>query len=403
MLEKSDTSISETLKIFNALNLEVGFIVPTETAMRKSIMDATASMREYLDYMKFHDYARQGKGQKENGILRKAYFVRPLGLMETKVSLYRPETKDGDPRIWFYDLNSYAEPFNLLAAFVDGQNFYIVNCSDKAVMASLHDVASPLSEIVVRHRPSVDPSVIELLDMLRNISRKGFVQTLRSGDTGIGMTLETMLGIKANNNKVPDYKGIEIKTKRLGKTSANRVTLFSQAPNWSLSPIGSAWNLLETYGYFRGGKLRLNHEINAKAPNSLGFFLEVDSTKDWLKQKHLHAGETDITTGKHITTWELEALRTRLSEKHPQTFWVGAKVRGRGADEQFHYIQVEHTRQPKVRNFDALLESGVVSVDYLMSQRASGLNAVRDHGYLFKIHPRNFDALFPPSDLYLLE
>jgi hypothetical protein len=101
MLEKSDTSIGDTLKAFNAFDLEVGFIVPTETTMRKSIMDATASMRDYLHDTNFHDYAAQGKGQKQNGILRKAYFVRPRGLVETKVSLYRPETKDGDPRMWF--------------------------------------------------------------------------------------------------------------------------------------------------------------------------------------------------------------------------------------------------------------------------------------------------------------
>ena len=401
MLEKSDTSISDTLKAFNAFDLEVGFIVPTETAMQKCIMDATASMRDYLHATKFHDYTTQGKGQKEYGVLRKAYFVSPRDLVETKVSLYRPETKDGDPRIWFYDLKSHAKAFNLLAVVVDSQDLYIINCSDKAVMASLHDAKSPLSEIIARRLPSMDPSVVELLDMIREISRKGFVPTLRPGDTGIGMTLETMLGIKANANKAPDYKGIEIKAKRLGKTSANRITLFSQVPNWSLSPIGSAWNLLNTYGYVRNGKLRLNHEINAKAPNSLGFFLEVDAAKDWLKQKHLETGTTDLMKGKHVTTWEMETLRLRLSEKHRQTFWVGAKVQGRGADEHFHYIQVEHTRQPKVRNFDALLEGGLISIDYLMSQK--GPKSVRDHGYLFKMHPRDFDALFPPSSVHLFE
>lgn len=401
MLEKSDTSISDTLKAFNAFDLDVGFIVPTETAMRKSIMDATASMRDYLHDTKFHDYATQGKGQKENGALRKAYFVLPNGLVETKVSLYRPETKDGDPRIWFYDLKSRVDAFNLLAVIVDGQDFYIVNCSDKAVIASLHDAQSPLGELIARRRPTIDPSVVELLDMIREISRKGFVPTLRPGDTGIGMTLETMLGIKANANKTPDYKGIEIKAKRMGKSSANRVTLFSQVPNWSLSPIDSAWNLLNRYGYVRDGKLRLNHQIDAKGPNSLGFFLEVDAAKDWLKQSHLEAGVTDREKGKHVATWELETLRTRLSEKHPQTFWVGAKVQGRGADEHFHYVQVQHTRQPKVRNFDALLEGGLISIDYLMSQK--GEKSVRDHGYLFKMHPRDFDALFPPSSVHLFE
>ena len=398
MLEKSDTSISDTLKVFNAFDLEVGLIVPTANAMVKSIMDATASVRDYFVDGNFHDYMQQGKGQKEHGVLRTGYFVRPGGVEKTTVSMYRPKTKDGDPRIWFYDLKRYAEPFNLLSLIVDGDELYIVNASDPKVMASLHDPSSPIGQLLARRRPGLDPAVVELLDMIREISRRGFVPTLRAGDTGIGMTLETMLGIKANANKAPDYKGIEIKAKRLSARASNRVTLFSQVPNWGLCPIGSAWNLLSTYGYHRNGKLRLNHEIDAKGPNSLGFYLAVDAAKDWLKQEHKEPGAKN---GKHVATWELATLRTRLSEKHPQTFWVGAKVRGGRDAEEFHYVQVQHTRQPKVRNFDALLEGGLVSVDYLMSQK--GPTSVRDHGYLFKMHPRDFDALFPPADVHLFD
>ncbi|RYF09311.1 MAG: MvaI/BcnI restriction endonuclease family protein, partial [Oxalobacteraceae bacterium] len=87
--------------------------------------------------------------------------------------------------------------------------------------------------------------------------------------------------------------------------------------------------------------------------------------------------------------------------KHPQTFWVGAKVRGKHEAEEFHYVQIQHTRKPKVRNFDALLEGGQISVDYLMSQKTPGRSTVRDHGYLFKINPRDFDALFPPAEVHV--
>jgi hypothetical protein len=263
----------------------------------------------------------------------------------------------------------------------------------------LHDPATPLGALAMRRRPAIDPAVVELLDMIREVSRRGFIPTMRVGDTGIGMTLETLLGISANAKKAPDYKGIEIKAKRLGARSTNRVTLFSQVPNWQLSPIGSAWNLLSTYGYERDGKLRLNHEIDASGPNSIGFLLQVDAAQDWLKQCHQAPG---TTSSKHLVTWELETLRRRLAEKHPQTFWVGARCRGARDAEEFHYVQVQHTRRPKVRNFDALLEGGLVSVDYLMSQKTPGRLTVRDHGYLFKMNPKDFDALFPPSGVHIL-
>lgn len=396
MLEKSDTSIAETLAVFTRYDLDVGLLVPTETGMQKSIMDATAGLREYFQDTGFHDYDTQAQGP-DAKVIREAFFVRPDGLQPTTASLYRPVTKSGDPRVWFGRLKGYAEPYNLLAVLARDDKAYIVNCSDPRNLASIHDPSTPLGAIAAAQRPTRDPVVEELLDMIREVSARGFVRTLRPGDTGIGMTLETLLGIEANTRKAPDYKGIELKAKRLRKGKANRVTLFSQVPDWKLSPIGSAWNLLSTYGYERDGKLRLNHEMNATAPNSIGFILEVDAARDWLKQNHQ---DPDTALTRHVTTWEMENLRSRLKEKHPQTFWVGARCRGKGTTEEFHYVQVEHTRQPKVRNFDALIEGGVISVDYLMSQK--GQQRVRDHGYLFKMHAADFPALFPPSETHVL-
>ena len=395
MLEKSDVSVPKTLKILNAHDLDAGLLVPTDTGMKKSIMDATASMRDYLQETGFHDYGAQGQGPEAKAV-RRAYFVWPDALEETTASLYRPNAKKGDPRLWFSRLGQYAEPFNLLAAVVRDGAIYVVNCSNEAILKSLRNPLTPLGRLAAQARPSEDPVVAELLEMLREVARQGYVPTMRPGDTGIGMTLETLLGISANARRTPDYKGIEIKAKRLRKGRQNRITLFSQVPNWRLSPIGSAWNLLHSYGYADGGKLRLNHEINALRPNSIGFVLEVDAANDWLKQNHY---DEVSTTTRHVTTWEMEKLRERLREKHPQTFWVGARCRGRGVAEEFHYVQVEHTKRPKVRNFDALLEGGVISVDYLMSQKG---NRVRDHGYLFKMHAADFDALFPPSEKHVL-
>lgn len=398
MLERSDTSIGDALKAFNAFDVEVAFIVPTKTGMEKSIMDATASLRDYLHDAKFHDYTRQGKGATENGVERRAFYVWPDRLDETTVSLYRPNTKDGDPRIWLGKLKRYSSPFNLLAIIIDDDVMYVVNCSIPGILATLHDPKSPLGQIAARRKPAIDPAVTELLDLIQEISRRGFVPNLRPGDTGIGMTLETMLGIKANANKAPDYKGIELKAKRLrGSGTDTRFSLFSKTPDWKLSPVGSAWNLLRDYGYVRDGRLQLYHELDAAKPNSLGLMLNVDAAQDWLRQDHV-ASDTKKNT--HLLTWPLEGLRMALLEKHRQTFWVGAKVRGGRHAEEFHYIQVRHTRAPKVRNFDALLEGGVISLDLTLSQK-DGKEKARDHGYLFKINPRDFDALFPPADVHL--
>lgn len=213
------------------------------------------------------------------------------------------------------------------------------------------------------------------------------------------MTLETLLGIPANSSLEPDFKGIELKSKRWRGSlrDPNRTTLFSRVPNWKLSPVGSAMNLLRLIGY-KGddGRLQLYQTLSAKQENLRGLKLEIDAQRDWLVQTHRNK-----TSGKPVVdaVWEFERLRSALASKHRETFWVRAKCRGQGEDEEFHYLEVRHTRGPLVGNLVSLLEAGVVTVDYLMHEQGS---RVRDHGYLFKINPTNLDALFPPPLTYQL-
>ena len=44
----------------------------------------------------------------------------------------------------------------------------------------------------------------EVVKKLREIKEMGYIKTHRAGDTGIGKTLEDLLGIKENN--IPDAK-----------------------------------------------------------------------------------------------------------------------------------------------------------------------------------------------------
>ena len=43
----------------------------------------------------------------------------------------------------------------------------------------------------------------------------GFVKTMRRGPTGVGYTLEALLGIGENNISSPDIEDIEVKAHRL--------------------------------------------------------------------------------------------------------------------------------------------------------------------------------------------
>lgn len=376
--------------------IEAALLVPTPTGLDKSILDATDGLREYLAETGYHDYEGQGQGP-DHKVVKQAFLVRPHSLEPTQVSLYRPTTKDGDPRIWLgHPLRSYAGAYNLLALTVIAGTLYVLNMSDPSVQVSLDDPGSPFRE-VVDNADHGDGTANELLGLLREISARGFTRTLRPGDTGIGFTLETLLGISANSSRAPDYKGIELKAKRsrLGG-DRNRSTLFSKVPNWKLSPVGNALGLLDARGYVDGdGRVSLYHTLSARAPNSLGLALDIDPENDWLRQVY-HDPSRGVV---HDVTWEIPALKSDLAAKHRQTFWVRAACRGTGDEEEFHYVEVQRTRRPLTANFVALIEAGIITVDYALHKQSA--TRARDHGYLFKIHPANLGALFPPPQVHV--
>ena len=359
----------------------------------KSIMDATATFRDLVIDADIHDFSRQERGQ-DNRVVVAARMILENGSKSTKVSLYRPNTKHGDPRVCVYGLKAHAEPFNLLAMFSWDALLHVVNCSVPAVLASIKNPDSPLGAIALSARPGLSPEAGELLKLLRDIGARGWIPTMRQGGTGIGMTLETLLGIQANSGKLPDFKGIEIKAKRAGRKRKNRVNLFSQVPDWKILRLGSNEALLDAHGYEVAGRRQLYCTISGKMPNPNGFILTVDDDKDWLRQNHVEAEKVT-----RMIIWEMSKLRERLTSKHRQTFWVSAETRGRGPTEEFHHVQVEHTRAPQVRSFEALVEAGVITLDYTLYEKGG---RVGDHGYLFKVNPKDFNALFPPSEFHVL-
>jgi len=393
VLSAADTSVERVIREFSSHGLAAAFLVPTATGLTKSIMDAHESVRDYLRDRGIHDYERQSQGQ-DHKVILPVNLVFADRVEGRRLTLYRPSTKTGDPRIWVERLNNYAKPSNLLAILgVTPADIYIINCSQRDIWDSLKDPTSPLGRLILS--PTRSSVADELLHRLRDISAMGFVPSLRTGDTGVGFTLESLLGISANASKKPDYKGIELKSGRRQSGSGTRSTLFSQVPSWERSKFQSTKGILLQHGYKDSakGRLSLNCTLSA-SPNSQGLYLQVSRSGENVEAlKYVPSGAQEA-----VVVWPLRALKERLSNKHRETFWVKAKSKTIGAKEHFHYIEVIHTQRPLVDNFALLIEVGKIEVDFLMHIKSNG--SARDHGYLFKISPSNLDLLFPAPKTY---
>lgn len=226
---------------------------------------------------------------------------------------------------------------------------------------------------------------------MREIASRGWIKTVSYGDTGIGATLESCLGIQINSNKLPDYKGIEIKAKRVrGIRAKTRNTLFAQVPDWKISTLKSSAEILDKYGYFRGSEKKLYCTVKSLNPNSQGLILKVDETRDLLHEVYQ---ANDLV--ENVVSWKFDLLRERLLTKHNETFWVGAESTKIDGIEHFYYKKILHTQLPYASNFHTLCHEGIVTMDHLIKRSEDG--RVVEKGPLFKISETNFELLFPPA------
>lgn len=387
----------ENLKTLVEYNIDYSIIQPTSTALEKGIMDATFTVRNFLKEKKYHDYSDQSTGAKENGVIKQSIvFFDTQDSYETKCSMYRPKAKGkgGDPRIWFYGLHNKVEA-NVILVLVtlNSDILYVINISTIDLNEVLNsNKLSQLKEILLAISHDANVIVNELLEKLRTIANKGFIKSLVNADTGVGRTLEKLLGIEMNSSKSPDYKGIELKSFREKK--GTRKGLFAKTPNWELSKFKSRVEILDAFGYWEKGVFRLYNTIRSTGRNAQGLILDIKYEKDWLVEN------SDRPEIGDFLVWELEVLRSSLMKKHRETFWISTESKTIENNEYFQYKMVEHTKDPRVNQFETLIETGAITVDYPIKRTPEG--KVVDKGCNFKLKASCLDLLFPPSEVYNL-
>lgn len=222
----------------------------------------------------------------------------------------------------------------------------------------------------------------EILKKLKATKEMGYIKTHRSGETGIGKTLEDLLGITENNVPGPNAKMIELKSGR--KNSTSMLTLFTKSPE----PKKANSVLLQRYGYpsGRNDRKELHTTVNAQAYNTLrgktGF--KIDIKEDSI--------ELISNTSEVLGYWRKETLKERFERKLPKLLYVKADCRGKGFNEEFLFNEAWLLSEFDFKNFMKLLQEGTVLVDIRIGQYPNG--RPHDHGTGFRILPDKLDLCF---------
>ena len=224
----------------------------------------------------------------------------------------------------------------------------------------------------------------ELIEDLKKIEEKGFIKTHRSGNTGIGKTLEDLLEIEENNIAGPDGHQTELKSARKG--SPSMLTLFTKSP----MPNKINIKLLQKFGRISSNKRKKLHTtVNAVSRNTLydkeGFKIIVHDAR--VEINHLNYNEMPTPY------WEKQELEKAFSHKYSKNLlYVKADYQGKGTEEKFHFNEAWLMHGFSFDNFVKLLIDGKILVDIRIGQYPDG--RPHDHGTGFRVLPDNLDVCF---------
>lgn len=372
----------------------------TETGLKKSIMDATAPVRVFFKENGIHDYEVQPQGELGKRLVN-TYILTDTSLYKTKTSLYRPLTKKGDPRLWINKVRGFdfLRANDIFAIIAHKGNLYTINLTITDIpKCCKSSIATPLQDLITQIANIKNSVSEELLGLIKD-RMSDWTLTEKFADTGVGRTVETLLGIPMNAETTPDYKGIELKSHR--EASKVRNTLFTQSPEWDISRLKSGRAIVDEYGYIPNGYSHktLHVTLSANKPNPQGLGLLVASQKGLLEAdefslKQLEDGNYQKIND--VATWRLLKLHERLLTKHRETFWIDAETKKENGKEYFRCTKILHTKNPIPEQFDVLLNQGLITIDFLLCRRSGG------DTYSFKIKRAARGLLFPQSEIYKL-
>ncbi|MBC8485198.1 MAG: hypothetical protein H8D45_04050 [Bacteroidetes bacterium] len=213
---------------------------------------------------------------------------------------------------------------------------------------------------------------------IENIKLKGFVPTQRKGPTGVGYTLEKLIGLNENNIILPDFGAIELKAMR--ENSINLITMLTfNRGVWQFSQV----DIINKFGYLdvkRQRQALYSSVINI--PNNQGLYTAIDDQYLYLKHN------SDVVIG----IWDINHIRERLIDKIQTVLLVKAIVDYKEGKEHFLYHEASIVTGCDNNGFFSLINTGKVILDLRMHIKDSG--SARNHGTGFRIYEKHLEELY---------
>jgi len=217
--------------------------------------------------------------------------------------------------------------------------------------------------------PAIELREIDLPAELSKLKQRGWIPSERTGDTGIGKTIEECLGIRENNLGEPDclYRGLPVELKARRARTRSMITLFTLEPGTRrLNDV----QLMQTYGYKDSkGRRALKITLTPNDFTPQGLKLETDAQSISIVDRN----------GNKPWVWSVSDIGLKLHN----LCIINAESRREKGKEHFMVQTAVLARDLDEKSFFCLVQKGVVRIDLRMHIKATG--ASRNHGTAFRL------------------
>ena len=237
---------------------------------------------------------------------------------------------------------------------------------------------------------------IKLQKEFERIKGKGYIKGIYNSSSSIGRTFEHELGLSMNKESVPDYEGIEIKTRRTYTKSL--ITLFTTVPDGE-EPLEIA-RLKDTYGYpyYRDRNYKcLYVEVYSNKLSFSGRYYQYKMNVDRVHEKvYLCVYNMNGRLLERNVYWSFEYLKEKLENKLSYLALVHVWPKTIDNWNYFNYYKIDFYKLREFGKFIELIERGKVrlalKIDIYLDENNYG--KMYDHGCAFSISEKNIEELF---------
>lgn len=240
----------------------------------------------------------------------------------------------------------------------------------------------------------------ETLQLIKNkfqlINDKGWIESKRKGNTGVGYTLERLFEIEENNFEIPDFIIFELKTHL--SCPESYITLFNATPDGDY--LFEIERLKEKFGYpdktIKQYKV-LNCDLFSRQINNLGRSFKQTIKFDYNENKiRLHIMDNNLQLIDKEVSWSFELLKEKFERKLKYLAFVNADKKFFNGKVYYKYNKITFYKSYSFGKFIELLEKGKIRISLKIGVFKSGKNIgkTHDHGTSFSILEKDLCLLY---------